>query len=101
MGNVRGASLMHSKNKSAQTAAERRHVAKVAALPCVVCGASGPSEVHEPEQGLWFASIPLCMPCHRGPEGWHGTRLRWKLRKVTELQAIDKTNRALALASTA
>lgn len=92
---------MHSKNKPAQTAAERRHVAKVAALPCSVCGDTGPVEVHEPEQGLWFASIPLCIPCHRGPDGWHGTRLRWKLRKVTELQAIDKTNRALALASTA
>ena len=42
-------------------------------------------EVHEPEQGLWFASMPLCTACHRGPEGWHGTRLRWKLRKVSEL----------------
>ena len=26
----------------------------MAALPCSVCGDTGPVEVHEPEQGLWF-----------------------------------------------
>ena len=87
---------MRSKNKPAQTKAEAAHTARVADLPCVVCQASGPSEVHEPEQGLWFASMPLCAACHRGPEGWHGTRLRWKLRKVTELLAINETHKALA-----
>jgi hypothetical protein len=83
---------MRSKNKPAQTADERAHVQRIAALPCVVCGAEG-VEVHEPEQGLWFASMPLCPACHRGPEGWHGTRLRWKLRRVSELQAINETIR--------
>ena len=92
---------MQSKNKPTQNAAERRHVAKLSAMPCCVCDDEGPSEVHEPEQGLWFASITLCWACHRGPDGWHGTRLRWKLRKVNELQAIDKTYRALALANAA
>jgi hypothetical protein len=87
---------VRSKNKPAQTKAEAAHTARVADLPCVVCKAIGPSEVHEPEQGLWFASMPLCAACHRGPEGWHGTRLRWKLRKVTELLAINETHRALA-----
>lgn len=82
---------MQSKNKPKQTAAESRHAALVAALDCAVCGAPGPSEVHEPEQGLWFASIALCPACHRGPDGWHGTRQRWKLRKVSELQAINTT----------
>lgn len=82
---------MKSKNKPAPTAAERRHIERVAALDCVVCGASGPSEVHEPEQGLWHASIALCPACHRGPQGWHGTRLRWTLHRVNELQAINKT----------
>ncbi len=86
---------MRSKNKPAPTAAERVRIERVAELQCAVCDAHGPSEVHEPEQGLWFASIPLCPPCHRGPEGWHGTRLRWTLRRVSELQAIDKTNRML------
>lgn len=86
---------MRSKNKPAMTRAERAHVERVAQLSCVVCDAPGPSEVHEPEQGLWFASMPLCAPCHRGSDGWHGTRLRWKLRRVNELQAINKTHEAL------
>lgn len=82
---------MRSKNKPAQTKQEAAHVAKLAALPCVVCDSSEGSEVHEPEQGLWFASMPLCPACHRGPDGWHGTRLRWSLRKMSELKAINKT----------
>ncbi|WP_342617206.1 hypothetical protein [Rhodoferax sp. GW822-FHT02A01] len=82
---------MRSKNKPAQTKAEAAHAASVAEQPCAVCDAPAPSEVHEPEQGLWFASIALCYACHRGPEGWHGTRLRWSLRKMTELKAINKT----------
>ena len=82
---------MHSKNKPKQTASEREHVGKVAALPCIVCESREGSEVHEPEQGLWFASMPLCAACHRGPDGWHGTRLRWRLRKVGELDAINST----------
>lgn len=87
---------MQSKNKPRPTAAEARHIERVAALPCVVCEAPPPSEVHEPEQGLWFASIALCANCHRGPDGWHGTRLRWKLRKFSELLAINETHRQLA-----
>lgn len=87
---------MQSKNKKAPTAAERSHIERIAALACVVCGASAPSEVHEPEQGMWFIGLPLCPACHRGPEGWHGTRLRWKLRRMTELKAINETGRLLA-----
>lgn len=87
---------MQSRNKPRQTTAEARHAARVAALPCVVCEAPSPSEVHEPEQGLWFASIPLCRACHTGPDGWHGTRRRWTLHRVSELQAIDRTHRKLA-----
>ena len=86
---------MRSKNKPAPTAAERRHIARIAAMSCIVCDTAGPSEVHEPEQGYWHISLPLCPPCHRGPEGWHGTRLRWTLRKMTELKAINETIKQL------
>lgn len=86
---------MHSKNKAPQTAGERAHTARVKAMACIVCGEPGPSEVHEPEQGMWWVSMPLCPPCHRGPDGWHGTRLRWRLRKATELGAINATVAAL------
>lgn len=81
---------MQSKNKPAQTAIERAHVEKVAQIDCVVCDAS-PVEVHEPEQGLWMVSIGVCPACHRGPDGWHGTRKRWALRKMDELKAINRT----------
>lgn len=86
---------MHSKNKRPMTKAEREHVTRVKELPCVVCGASGPSEAHEPEQGMWWISVALCEACHRGPKGWHGTRDRWKLAKMTELKAINETHAAL------
>ena len=82
---------MKSKNKPRQTAQESAHAAILADMDCVVCEAPGPSEIHEPEQGLWFIALPLCTACHRGPDGWHGTRLRWKLRRVNELQAINRT----------
>lgn len=87
---------MRSKNKPAQNSKEKEHVRKVSILPCIVCGTYEGSEVHEPEQGMWFISIPLCCACHRGPEGWHGTRLRWSLRKMTELKAINETLRLLS-----
>jgi hypothetical protein len=87
---------MQSKNKPAMTVAESAHVARVAALPCGVCEAPPPSEVHEPEQGMWWISMPLCPLCHRGPQGWHGDRTRWKLRKLfTELPVINDTIRKL------
>lgn len=82
---------MRSKNKPRQTRDEAENAALVASMDCIVCEAPGPSEVHEPEQGLWFISMPLCPQCHRGLEGWHGTRLRWKLRDMTELKAINRT----------
>lgn len=87
---------MKSKNKPAQTVAEAKHVEKVARLACAVCGTYGDIEVHEPSQGMWFISIPLCVACHRGPDGWHGTRLRWSLNKMSEHKAINHTLRMLA-----
>ncbi|MFA5386782.1 MAG: hypothetical protein WC322_00085 [Candidatus Paceibacterota bacterium] len=79
---------MRSKNKPAQTALEKRWVSLLAQQPCVVCGAYG-VEIHEFEQGAWFSSTPLCPACHRGPDGWHGTRQRWTLRRVDMVRAIN------------
>jgi hypothetical protein len=87
---------MHSRNKPRQTAAEARHAARVAELPCIVCDAPPPSEVHEPEQGMWLIAIPLCPECHRGRHGWHGDRQRWTLRRISELAAINETHKRLA-----
>ena len=88
-----GNCVMQSKNKKAQNKSEHSYVARLAQQDCVVCDAPGPSEVHEFTQGQWFTSVPLCAECHRGQHGWHGTRDRWKNRKVDMLESI---NRAVA-----
>lgn len=58
----------------------------------MVCGASGPSECHEIEQGQWFTSMPLCPSCHRHPfNGIHGQKRMWAVHKLDELSALNKT----------
>lgn len=91
---------MQSKNKPAQTRAEREHVARVKLTACVICDApaceDAPNEAHEIEQGLWWTSIALCADCHRGTRnGIHGERLMWKVTKHTELTALNETIRRL------
>ena len=83
---------MQSKNKKAPTVAEREHIERVKEMDCGVCDSPGPSEVHEIEQGLWFASIPLCPDCHRGHfNGLHGQKRAWAVRKLTELVVLANT----------
>lgn len=82
---------MQSPNKRSMRASERRHVARIAELPCGVC-ASEPVEVHEIEQGAWFTAIPLCPDCHRGSfNGLHGQRRIWTARKLAELAVLGAT----------
>lgn len=77
-------------------AAERLHVARVKEMACAICGERGPSEAHEPEQGLWWLSIPLCPDCHRGSHnGIHGQRRLWEVMKATEWTALNETLRRL------
>ena len=82
---------MQSKNKPKQTIEEREHVQRLAQMPCIICDEQG-VEIHEPEQGLWFASLPLCPTCHRDSvRGWHGRRMNWKAAGVhNEIQALNK-----------
>ena len=87
---------MQSKNKPAPTKAEREHIERVKALPCVVCWKEGPSECHEIQQGMWFTSVSLCPDCHRGGfNGIHGQQRIWKVNKMTELLALNETLRRL------
>lgn len=80
-----------SKNKPSMRSVERAHVERLKAMPCIVCGSDGPSDAHEPEQGMWFASIPLCRDCHIGPHnGIHGQRSIWRVQKLTELGALAR-----------
>lgn len=85
---------MQSRNKPRMTQAEREHVTRIKLMPCCVCGAGGgesaPSEAHEIEQGQWFTSIPLCESCHRGSvNGIHGRAHIWRVKKLTELSALN------------
>lgn len=83
---------MHSKNKPRPTAAESVHIEAVKSLPCSVCDAAGPSEAHEPVQGLWFISIALCADCHRGSvNGLHGQKVMWRIHKMDEWAALNVT----------
>ena len=74
------------------TAAERRHVALIKEMSCIVCDAPGPSECHEINQGQWYTSMPLCADCHRGSmNGIHGQQRMWKINKLDELSALNLT----------
>jgi hypothetical protein len=70
---------------------ERIHVEQVKRLPCSVCDQPGPSEAHHIEQSLPYCCISLCIECHRGKEGWHGTKSLWRVRKMDELKALNIT----------
>lgn len=67
------------------TAAERKHMSRVAELGCVVCKRiygphdPGPVELHHPRSGTGMAKrashmnvLPLCVEHHRGKTGVHG-----------------------------
>lgn len=87
---------MQSKNKKAPTTSEREHITQIKEMDCVVCGASGPSECHEINQGQWFTSMPLCADCHRGSlNGIHGQKRMWAVHKMDELSALNETIRLL------
>lgn len=81
------------------SAAGRRHMGRVAALPCACCGRAGPSEVHHILEGRtpgrrsddWL-TIPLDADCHRGPlNGIHGQRRMWAALKKDELGCLAET----------
>lgn len=87
---------MQSKNKPAMSAHERDYITNLKSMACGVCGAPGPSEAHELEQGQWFTSVPLCADCHRGSfNGIHGQARMWKIQKLTELSVLNETLRRI------
>ena len=70
---------------------EREHLARVKSLPCSVCDKPGPSEAHHVKQHRQYTCIALCVDCHRGTMGWHGTKALWKIRKADEIDALNLT----------
>jgi len=84
------------------SAASRRHMGLVKALPCCLCGAYG-SQAHHVTEGktfgkrdkLHFCTIPLCESCHKGPGGIHGDKTMLRIAKKSELQLLAETLEAI------
>jgi hypothetical protein len=83
------------------SAAGKRHMDRVAQLPCCVCGAHG-VQVHHIREGQGmaqrasdFLTIPVCPDCHQGPNGIHGNRSLMRIQKVGELDLLARTIEAL------
>lgn len=71
---------------------ERRHLAMVKELPCSVCDKPGPSEAHHIKQGSQYTCVALCPNCHRNQTlGWHGQKIMWAIKKMDEIDALNKT----------
>jgi hypothetical protein len=80
---------------------------RVKSLPCVLCSLlgqsqSGVTEAHHIRTGHGlgdrasdYLTVALCVDCHRGPNGFHGTKTLMKLAKMTELDLLAETIRAL------
>ena len=75
-----------AKNRPQATRAEVLHLKAVKALPCVICGRSGPSDAHHvicdrygSRKASHFETVPLCR-CHHqdGHEAIHNGKRTWR-----------------------
>jgi len=80
------------------SAAGKRHMGRVAALPCCLCGAYA-VQVHHVTEGktfgardrLHFCTIPVCESCHTGSKGIHGDKTMLRIAKRSELELLSET----------
>jgi hypothetical protein len=79
------------------TAAERRHIAKVVALGCIVCKREGygfslaePHHVRHSGKRDHYRIIPLCRPHHQGQYGAavHAGLSTWQQKYGTEEELL-------------
>ena len=86
------------------TADEKRHMDRIAQLPCIVCYLQGlgasPSEIHhlsgKTAEGAHFKIIPLCFLHHRSGENtlWvsrHPYKSQFERRYGTEQYLLEET----------
>ena len=91
------------------TAAEARHLNRLAGLGCILCRHLGndatPAQIHHIRTGQGLATraphwlgIPLCAEHHLGPSGLHGmgTRAFERHYRLSELDLLALTIEALA-----
>lgn len=80
-----------------KSVAARKHLSRVAQLPCACCGAHGVHVHHVREgQGMSqrasdFLTIPLCPDCHVGTNGVHGNKSLMRIQKIEELDLLART----------
>ena|GEM_PF-5095443 len=74
---------------------DREYMAKVSELPCIICAASPPSEVHHITHcGRRLGhdhTLPLCTNCHRGNDGFSGiNRGAWDKSLNNQLALLER-----------
>lgn len=100
--NLTGRSVQPKQGKPKKTAAGKRHMAKVARLPCIICGVYG-VEVHHcihdrfgQEKASDFDTIPLCIRHHRiGPDAIHNGKETWEARFGKDYSYLPLVNQML------
>ena len=77
--------------------AAKRHMARVAELPCLACGVSG-VQVHHIREGQGgsqrasdFLTVPLCQECHTGGFSIHGSPRAFTNINGSELDMLART----------
>jgi hypothetical protein len=96
--------LQSSDGSSAlNNAAGRRHLQRVAALPCSICGAEYNVQAHHPRGIMWACgmgrkapddtAIPLCT-VHHDEYHRHG-RHTWEVKHGAHAEHLEKTVRLL------
>ncbi|MFZ2172376.1 MAG: hypothetical protein WAW61_22410 [Methylococcaceae bacterium] len=75
------------------TAEERRHMGRVASLPCCACGAEGVHVHHIREERIKdnFLTIPLCPGCHLGAFSIHKSKRSFEGIYGSELHLLAQT----------
>ena len=82
--------------------AGKEHMARVAQLPCVICGIR-PVEVHHcicdrfsGKKASDFDTIPLCPACHRtGPQAIHNGKASWVRRNGKDYDYLGVVKKLL------
>ena len=90
-----------------RTKHESDYMGRVKSLSCVLCDLLGQAqsdvtEAHHIRTGHGlgqrasdFLTVALCVECHRGTHGFHGTKTLMRIAKLTEMDLLAETIRQL------
>ena len=83
------------------------YMGRVKSLSCVLCSLlgqpqSGVTEAHHIRTGHGmgdrasdFLTVALCVDCHRGTHGFHGTKALMRIAKLSEMDLLAETVRLM------